>query len=44
MKQLENERDYYRNECNCLKQKDENSNKDNVRLVFWNFFIYKNVR
>nr|XP_050846139.1 centrosomal protein of 135 kDa-like isoform X6 [Vespula vulgaris] len=32
MKQLENERDYYRNECNCLKQKDENSNKDNVEL------------
>ncbi|XP_035738113.1 centrosomal protein of 135 kDa-like isoform X4 [Vespa mandarinia] len=32
IKQLENERDYYRNECNCLKQKDENSNKDNVEL------------
>ncbi|XP_046816043.1 centrosomal protein of 135 kDa-like isoform X4 [Vespa crabro] len=32
IKQLENERDYYRNECNCLKQKDESSNKDNVEL------------
>ncbi|XP_043502360.1 centrosomal protein of 135 kDa [Polistes fuscatus] len=33
IKQLENERDYFRNECNCLKhQKDESSNKENVEL------------
>ncbi|KAK2585798.1 hypothetical protein KPH14_010403 [Odynerus spinipes] len=33
IKQLENERDYYRNECNCTeRQKEENSNKENVEL------------